>query len=197
LVAYLLRNRKLVQLKAGLLREENVVVTDVPVVVQGGTPQGVDARPLIPQRTVTLVFVSSVSDPSIRAVNYARSLGATETRAIYFELDPEAAHRLKEEWFDSQMGIPLDIVEAPFRDLTGPMVDEVRRYTERPDTVVNVVIPEFVINKWRHLILHNMSALFIKRLFLFEERAVLTSVPFPLEDPRSARAIEARVAEGS
>jgi amino acid transporter len=199
LVTYLLRNRKLVQLKGGLLREPNVAVTDVPVVVKHGTPVGVDARPLIPQRTVTLVFVSSVNDPTIRAVNYARSLGAAETRAIYFELDPEAvnANRLEEAWFDAGMGIPLDIVEAPFRDLTGPMVDEVRRYTARPDTVVNVVIPEFVIKKWRHLVLHNMSALFIKRLFLFEERAVLTSVPFPLEDPREVRAAEARASEGS
>ena len=94
------------------------------------------------------------------------------------------------------MEIPLDIVEAPFRDLTGPMVDEVRRYTTRSDTVVNVVIPEFVINRWRHLILHNMSALFIKRLFLFEERAALTSVPFPLEDPRATRAARAAAKEG-
>ncbi len=186
LVGYLLRNRKLIQLKAGLLREPNVVVTNVPVVEDGAT-EGPEARPLIPQRTVTLVFVSNVNDATIRAVNYARSLDAAETRAIYFELDPEVVHRLKEEWFDSRMGIPLDIVEAPFRDLTGPMVDEVRRYTVRADTVVNVVIPEFVINQWRHLILHNMSALFIKRLFLFEERAALTSVPFPLEDPRTAR----------
>jgi amino acid transporter len=199
LVAYLLRNRKLVQLKAGLLREANVVVTDVPVVVQDGTPEGSDTRPLIPQRTVTLVFVSNVNDATVRAVNYARSLGAAETRAIYFELDPEAvnANRLEQEWFDSQMGIPLDIVEAPFRDLTGPMVGEVRRFTARPDTVVNVVIPEFVIGKWRHLILHNMNALFIKRLFLFEERAVLTSVPFPLEDPSEARDAAAAASEGS
>ncbi len=199
LVGYLLRNRKLIQLKAGLLREPNVVVTDVPVVVEDGAPSGVDARPLIPQRTVTLVFVSNVNDATIRAVNYARSIGAAETRAIYFELDPEAvnANRLEQEWFDSRMGIPLDIVEAPFRDLTGPMVDEVRRFTVRSDTVVNVVIPEFVINKWRHLILHNMSALFIKRLFLFEERAALTSVPFPLEDPRAARAAKAAASEGS
>ena len=84
------------------------------------------------------------------------------------------------------MGIPLDIVEAPFRDLTGPMLEEVRRFTVRADTVVNVVIPEFLVNKWRHLLLHNQNALFIKRLFLFEERAVLTSVPFPLQDPRKS-----------
>ncbi len=61
------------------------------------------------------------------------------------------------------------------------MLDEVRRYTVREDTLVNVIIPEFVVHKWRHLILHNQNALFIKRLFLFEPRAVLTSVPYLLE----------------
>ncbi len=76
------------------------------------------------------------------------------------------------------MGIPLDIVEAPFRDLSAPMLEEVRRFTARPDTVVNVVVPEFVISSWWQFPLHNQNALFIKRLFLFEERAVLTSVPY-------------------
>jgi hypothetical protein len=75
-------------------------------------------------------------------------------------------------------------------------VEEVRRYTARADTVVNVVIPEFVVEKWRHLLLHNQSALFIKRLFLFEERAALTSVPFPLQDPKALRA-QANASKGS
>ncbi|MGZ5297291.1 MAG: APC family permease [Actinomycetota bacterium] len=187
LFGYLVRRRSLVRLKAGLLHEPNVVVTDVPVVVEGSVPVGMDARPLIPQRTVTLVFVSSVNDATIRAVNYARSIGAAETRAIYFDLDPDEAHRLEQQWFDRRLGIPLDIVEAPFRDLTGPMLDEVRRFTVRPDTVVNVVIPEFLVKKWRHYLLHSQNALFIKRLFLYEERAVLSSVPFVIEDPRRSR----------
>jgi hypothetical protein len=184
LFGYLIRRRKVVRLKAGLLREPNVVVTDVPVVVEDSEPGAVEVRALIPQRTVTLVFVSSVNDATIRAVNYARSIGASETRAIYFDLDPDEAHRLEQQWFDRRLDIPLDIVEAPFRDLTGPMLDEVRRFTARQDTVVNVVIPEFLVDKWRHYLLHNQNALFIKRLFLFEERAVLSSVPFIVEDPR-------------
>ena len=49
-----------------------IVVTDVPVIVDEGAPVGVDARPLIPERTVALVFVSAVHDATIRAVNYAR-----------------------------------------------------------------------------------------------------------------------------
>ena len=188
LLRYLLRRGPLVRLKAGLLREPNVVVADVPLPAVAGVPPGADARPLIPQRTVTLVFVSAVHDATMRAVNYARALGAPETRAITFDLDPDVAHRIEEEWFDRRPGIPLDVVEAPFRDLTGPMLDEVRRYASRPDTLVTVVLPEFVVGSWRHLLLHNQNALFVKRLFLFEERVVLSSVPFVLsEDPPQSR----------
>jgi amino acid transporter len=182
LAGYLIRRRALVRLKAGLLREPNIVVTDVPVYVEDGRPVGVDGRPLIPTRTVALVFVSGVHDGTIRALNYAASLEASETRAVYFDLDPEAAHRMQEEWGERGCQIPLDIVEAPFRDLTGPILEEVRRFTARPDTLVIVVLPEFVVRKWRHWLLHNQAALFVKRLLLYEPRVILSSVPFALEE---------------
>jgi hypothetical protein len=181
LFGYLVRRRDIIRLKSGLLREANVVVTDVPVHVESGRMVGVDGRPLIPTRTVALVFLSAVHDASIRAVNYADSLEASETRAVYFDLDPDASHRMQEEWAERAMPIPLDIVEAPFRDLTGPILAEVRRFTVREDTVVIVVVPEFIVRKWRQLVLHNQSALFIKRLLLFEPRVVLSSVPYVIE----------------
>ncbi|MCI0635239.1 MAG: APC family permease, partial [Actinobacteria bacterium] len=149
LLGYVLRRASLIRLKAGLLREPNIVVTDVPVVLEEGHPVGVDARPLIPERTVALVFVSAVHDATIRAVNYAETLEASETRAIYFDLDPEAAHRMQEEWAEAGPRIPLDIVEAPFRDLTRPTLEEVRRFSSRPGTLVLVVLPEFVVSRWR------------------------------------------------
>jgi amino acid transporter len=181
---YLFRNRSLFRLKLGLLREPNVVVSDVPVVVRDGRPAGVDARPLIPQRTVAVVFVSGVHDATIRALNYARSLGATETRAVYFDLDPDVASSIEQEWHRVGVDIPLDVVEAPFRDLTGPTLDEVRRVTARRDAVCAVVIPEFVVSKWRYLLLHNQNALFVKRLLLTEPRVILSSVPYVLGEDR-------------
>ena len=181
LLPYLLRRGALIRLKAGMLREANVVVTDVPVLLEHGKPVRVGERPLIPPRTVAIAFVSSVNDATMRAANYAESLEATETKAVYFDLDPEASHRMQQEWGDVGMRIPLEIVEAPFRDLTRPMLEEVRRYTERRDTLVIVIVPEFVVSRWRHYLLHNQSALFVKRLFLFEPRVVLSSVPFALE----------------
>ncbi len=177
LTSHVVHTKDLVRLKAALLRIPRVVVTDVPVVATHEGLGGLDAKPLIPNRTVTLVFLSGVNDLTIRAVNYAKTLDASVTRAIYFDLDPEAAHRLETEWFDTGFEIPLDIVEAPFRDLTGPMLEEVRRYSSDPGTVVNVIVPEVIVSHWWQLPLHNQNALFIKRLFLFEDRVALTSVP--------------------
>jgi amino acid transporter len=180
LVRYLVGANELVRLKAGLLGEPGVVVTDVPVVEDPARHADV-SKPLIPQKTVTLVFVSSVNDVTVRAINYARTLDATITRAIYFDVDPEQANRLEESWFNLGLDVPLDIVEAPFRDLTRPMLNEVRRFSMHPNVVVNVLVPEVIVSHWWQLPLHNQSALFIKRLFLHEDRVLLTSVPFLLE----------------
>jgi hypothetical protein len=60
------------------------------------------------------------------------------------------------------------------------MLSEVLRFTARGGTVATVVLPEFVVQKRWHLLLHNQNALFVKRLFLFEDHVVLSSVPFVL-----------------
>ena len=43
-----------------------------------------------------------------------------------------------------------------------------------------VVLPELVPRHWWENLLHNQTALFVKRLLLFEPNVVLTSVPFHL-----------------
>jgi amino acid transporter len=166
-------------LKVRLLSEPQVVITDVPVMVgeQDLGPPG----PLIPQRTVALVFVSAAHDPAVRAVNYARSLRANETRAVFFALDPSEVDQIQQEWEQRRIPIALDIVEAPFRDMTAPILAEVRRVTQRPDSVCAVIVPELVVKKWWHNLLHNQRALFIKRLLLFAPRVILSSVPYQLQ----------------
>ena len=78
------------------------------------------------------------------------------------------------------MPVALDIVEAPFRDLTAPVLDEVRRVTQRPDAVCAVIVPELVVKNWWHNFLHNQRPLFLKRLLLFEPNVILCSVPYQL-----------------
>ncbi|MGH2711666.1 MAG: APC family permease [Actinomycetota bacterium] len=168
------------RLKVRLLSEPQVVIADVPVLAENGRLVGVDGRPLIPERTVALVFVASVHDATVRAINYARSLNAHETRAIFLATEPEETPAFLEAWADRGIRVALDIVEAPFRDLGPPLVEEVRRVTADPGTVAAVVLPEFLVTKRWHRLLHNNRALFIKRKLLFEPRVILSSVPYQL-----------------
>jgi hypothetical protein len=168
------------RLKLRLLMVPQVVVTDVPVLAESGRSEGVDGRSLIPERVVALVFVSLPHDGAVRALNYARSLNAHQVRAVYLATEPEEVPEVLEEWASRGIGVQLDVVEAPFRDLGPPLLAEVRRVTGEGETVAAVILPEFLVTRWWHRILHNNRALFVKRMLLFEPRVILSSVPYQL-----------------
>jgi len=168
------------RLKVRLLSEPQVVVTDVPVLADRESLVGVDGRSLIPDRVEAVVFTASVHDATVRAVNYAMSLNAHETRAVFLATEPEDAPAFLDEWAERRIGVTVEIVEAPFRDLGPPLLEEVRRITREPGTVAAVVLPEFLVTRWWHRVLHNNRALFIKRMLLFEPRVILSSVPYQL-----------------
>jgi len=53
------------------------------------------------------------------------------------------------------------------------------------------VIPELVPRHWWESVLHNQTALFFKRLLLFEPDVVVTNVPFHLGDPEGLAGVPA------
>jgi amino acid transporter len=171
LMSAIVRKRTTLSLKLRLLSEPGIVITNVPVVA-GGEPE-------TPKRAVARVLVSEVHASSVRAVNYARTLKLADTKAVFFAFDAEEAKRVEREWDQQALGLPLEIVEAPFRDLGDPLRHYLRELTADPDVAVSVVMPELVFNGARKL-LHNQRALYIKRLLLFEPRVFLSSVPYHL-----------------
>jgi amino acid transporter len=187
LFSQFLRQRTALALKTSLLFEPGVVVTDVPLLPEEDAGSR-GPRPVEPTRNVVLVPVSAVNDASVRAVLYARSLNPSAIEALFMVLDPEDAQGVVDEWHDRRMDVPLVMVEAPFRDISEPLLREIRRHAERRDTVVTVVLPELVPRHWWEQLLHGQTGLFIKRLLLFEPSVVLTSVPFHLRHPEAAEA---------
>jgi hypothetical protein len=169
LLAAVLR-RSTFSLKVGLLREPGVVVTDVPKL-------GDDDW--VPSRATCVVPVAGVHAASLRALVYARSLGIPDTSAVFFADDDEEAAKVERDWRRFPTGVPLEIIEAPYRDLGQPLLAHLRRITSDPEAVAVVVMPELVVRGASRL-LHNQRALYLKRLLLFEPRVILTSVPFQL-----------------
>jgi amino acid transporter len=160
-------------LKLRLLSEPGVVISDVPVLSRTAT----EWHP--PQRAVCRVLVSGSHAASMRAVNYAGTLGLPDTSAVFFAFDADEVSRIRSEWELRPMRIPLEVEEAHFRDLGDPLLRYLRQITADPDTVTVVVMPELIFSGPQRL-LHNQRALYIKRLLIFEPRVILTSVPYRL-----------------
>jgi amino acid transporter len=159
-------------LKLRLLTEPGVVITDVPVLAPAP-----DQKP--PQRAVCRILVSGAHAASMRAVNYAGTLGFADTKALFFAFDSEEAERLRSDWAERGMRLPLEVEEAQFRDIGDPLLGYLRRITADPYAVAVVIMPELIFSGPERL-LHNQRALYIKRLLLFEPRVILTSVPYRL-----------------
>ena len=162
------------RLKLRLLSEPGIVVADVPAISDKYTPDG-----HTPSTLLARILVADVNAASMRALNYAQSLDADDVRAVFFATQPDEARALESAWFAAGISVPLEVVEAPYRDIGDPLLSYVRQPTSQPDVALNVVMPELVLHGWRR-ILHNQRALYVKRLLLFEPRVILTSVPCPL-----------------
>jgi len=174
LVTETLRRRFEFSLKVRLLTKPGVVITDVPVLGR----RTKDWQP--PQRAACRLLVSGAHAASMRAANYARTLGFADTRAIFFAFDDEEGARLRSEWEEREMPVPLEIEEAHFRDLGDPLLRYLRRITADPDAVAIVVMPELIFTGVARA-LHNQRALYVKRLLLFEPRVILAVVPYRLD----------------
>jgi amino acid transporter len=166
-----LKHPRELALKFRLLSEPGVVVTDVSRV------RGRETSP--PARLVARVLVSGVNAASMRAVNYASSLELEDVRAVHFAFSAEDAAAIRDEWARHGPRIPLEVDEAPYRDLRHPLLSHIRGLTAEPGTQVLVLMPELVTRGWRRL-LHNQRALYVKRLLLFEPNVILAAVPYQL-----------------
>ncbi|MHB8641528.1 MAG: APC family permease [Gaiellaceae bacterium] len=173
LVSALLRRTEF-RLKLRLLKEPGVEIADVPLV---GDPQ---ADPPQPKRVVCRVLVSGAHAATMRAVNYATTLGLDDTKAVYFGVDEVASAELRREWDRLAIPSPLETVAAPYRDIGEPLLAHLRSFTADQETIAVVVMPELILSGPRRL-LHNQRALYIKRLLLFEERVILIAVPYRLD----------------
>ena len=86
---------------------------------------------------------------SLRSISYTQSLGLDDARAVFFAFDAEEAERIRRDWEREEIDLPLDIAEAPYRDLGDPLLRYLRQLTADPDVVVSVVMPELVFSGWR------------------------------------------------
>jgi hypothetical protein len=146
---------------------------------------------VVPSRNHAIVLVSKLHLPTLRALAYARATRPDALEAITVGVNDAETRALVHNWEDSDIAVPLKVIASPYREITRPVLDYVKRVTkESPRTVVTVFIPEYVVGHWWEQVLHNQSALRLKGRLLFMPNVMVTSVPWQLSSSERLKTLE-------
>jgi amino acid transporter len=149
------------------------------------SPDIVIRAPYREERAV--VPIPGLNRAVVQAINVARSV-SEDVRAVYITDDPDEAARLRADFERQVPGVPLVVVESPYRTLVGPLLAylDVLDSAWPPDKaspITFVVIPEYVARSWWERILYNQSAKRLRSVLLGRPHTVVVAVPYRREDP--------------
>ncbi|MGB9225908.1 APC family permease [Mycobacterium sp.] len=152
---------------------------------------------MLPSRNHALVLVSKVHLPTLRALAYARATRPDALEAITVSVDDAETRALVRAWQEADVSVPLKVIASPYREITRPVLDYVKRVSkDSPRTVVTVFIPEYVVGHWWEQVLHNQSALRLKGRLLFMPGVMVTSVPWQLNSSERVKTFQPHAAPG-
>ena len=143
--------------------------------------------PPLTRQERAIVPVPSINRAVVRALNVARSI-TPDVSAVFISEDPEQSARMRERWDHQVPGVPLVIVESPYRALAGPLMaylDVLDRAwpPDKPEPITFVVVPEYVARHWWERVLYNQSARRLRSLLLGRPHTVVVDVPYRRDDP--------------
>jgi hypothetical protein len=156
-----------------------------------------DEGVVLPSRNHAVVLVSKLHLPTLRALSYARATRPDVLEAVTVSVDDVETRALVRRWEEGNISVPLKVIASPYREITRPILDYVKRVSkESPRTVVTVFLPEYVVGHWWEHVLHNQSALRLKGRLLFMPGVMVTSVPWQLNSSERLRTLHPYVAPG-
>jgi len=133
-----------------------------------------------------VVPVPGLNRAVIQAVNVARTI-ADDVRAVYISDDPGAAAEMREQWERQVPGVPLVVVDSPYRALVGPLLAFLsvldRAWPpDKSEPITFVVVPEYVARHWWERILYNQSVRRLRTAMLGRPHTVVVVVPYRREE---------------
>jgi hypothetical protein len=173
------------RIKAAVVADADVVVTNVAHHASYEGLEPVDPshgarRVMEGWRHVAVLLVSDVHNATARSLRYALSLRSDDIHCVHVRSrsegvggGPPGVGRMVSRSSARGAGVAV----PPDRE-ADPCVGA--RDPRGANTFVTIVIPEFVVTKWWHRILHNQTALTLKGTFLFEPSVVVSAVPYRL-----------------
>ena len=145
----------------------------------GVRPDVVIGPPRRHQRVI--VPVPDITRDVVNALKFGRTL-SDDVSAVHVTDDIADAERLRQRFREQLPGIPLVIVESPYRQLVRPFVRYLEDAASRDgDDVLVVVLPEYVPRHWWERFLYNENAHRIQTALLGRPNILVAAVPYRRE----------------
>jgi hypothetical protein len=148
-------------------------------------PDTIVGPPIREERVV--VPIPGLDRSTVQAIKVGRSID-DDVRAVFISDDPDEAAKVRAAFERQVPGVPLVVVESPYRALAGPLlayldVLDMAWPPDKPEPITFVVIPEYVAKSWWERLLYNQSAKRLRSMLLGRPHTVIVNVPYRREDP--------------
>ncbi len=135
-------------------------------------------RPTQGTRQHVCVLVPDIHRGVIPALQLARSI-SVDARALHVSIDPTREGRVRKRWTLYSRGLPLTILDSPFRSLTQPIADYVLRLkAQDPGCSIMIIIPEFEPSGLFAKLLHGHAAVALAVRLHFMPGVIVVNVPY-------------------
>jgi amino acid transporter len=126
-----------------------------------------------------VVLVGEVHLGTLGALNYARMLRPDHLVALHVRMEDDDGTGLVRQWAELGIDVPLESVDAPYRDI-GPVIEsQLDDYLTRwPGTTLTLVTSDYASGGPLDDVLHNRTLSLLRERLRLRSGVVMTSVPY-------------------
>jgi amino acid transporter len=141
-----------------------------------------DASPPPPTTTHTsLLLVPRVHKGIVKALTYAKTVDPNCV-ALHVTLDERTLPQVQRDWERYGQGVPLVVLNSPYRSLIRPVLDYVDQLLEQdPGQLLTFIVAEPVSSKWYQKFLHENVAAQLKSALAQRRNVAVTNVRYFLD----------------
>ena len=132
-------------------------------------------------RHEAIILVDRLDRSVLKAIRYARTIDATDIRALHAAVDPHTAAHLAEQWAEvgNVLGVPLDVEECFDRNIARTVSEYVHQ-VQAPNVEVTMVLPRREYPGVLQRLLHDHTSRAITRALASEPHVDVVIVPYRL-----------------
>jgi amino acid transporter len=133
-----------------------------------------------------IVLVGRLQKPTLKALDYAIAARHDSIEAIHVNIDDAAVEKLRAQWAEENIQVPLTVIESPYRDISMPLIKYIKKHREKHGSeVITVYTPTYIVGHWWEQFLHNHKGRRIRQKLMLCPGVTVALVPWLLDSTKA------------